>query len=252
MAEALRHGLEHGLPYPMLSVLEYFSLNQDAFDWGRHYRVAGHYTYAAVWFAFACWCLSILLLLLLPHYAYKSILATGISCLVACLVYLLLSPCELRIAFTGEDLERVDLTATFSFCFYLIFAVGLLCVICGLGLGICEHWRIYSLSTFLDASLDEHVGSKWKKLPTGGPGLQGVQIGAYATNTADSGRDNKSDYNSDKTAASSGFQSRTSTCQSSASSASLRSQTSFETVHDEQELDRTHVHFSQDPCTSSS
>ncbi|CAI2349687.1 unnamed protein product [Caenorhabditis sp. 36 PRJEB53466] len=252
MAEALKHGLEHGLPYPMLSVLEYFSLNQDAFDWGRHYRVAGHYTHAAVWFAFACWALSGVLLLLLPHYAYKSILATGISCLVACLVYLLLSPCELRIAFTGENFERVDLTATFSFCFYLIFAMGILCVLCGLGLGICEHWRIYTLSTFLDASLDEHVGPKWKKLPGGGgPALQGVQIGAFGTNTTNSSRD-KSDVHSDKTGASSGFQSRTSTCQSSASSASLRSQTSFDTVHDEQELERGHVRFSENPCTSSS
>lgn len=251
MAEALHHGLENGLPYPMLSVLEYFSLNQDAFDWGRHYRVAGHYTHAAVWFAFACWCLSVVLLFLLPHNAYKSILATGISCLIACLVYLLLSPCELRIAFTGENFERVDLTATFSFCFYLIFSMGILCVLCGLGLGICEHWRIYTLSTFLDASLDEHVGPKWKKLPTGGPGLQGVQIGAFGTNTTNSSRD-KSDLNSDKTTGSSGFQSRTSTCQSSASSASLRSQTSIETVHDEAELERTHVHFLQDPCSSSS
>ncbi|CAL2037529.1 hypothetical protein CAEBREN_00575 [Caenorhabditis brenneri] len=253
MAEALHHGLENGLPYPMLSVLEYFSLNQDAFDWGRHYRVAGHYTNAAVWFAFACWCLSVVLLFLLPHNAYKSILATGISCLIACLVYLLLSPCELRIAFTGEDFERVDLTATFSFCFYLIFAMGILCVLCGLGLGICEHWRIYTLSTFLDASLDEHVGPKWKKLPTGGPALQSVQVqNCGGTLTTNSSRGDKSDLNSDKTGDSSGFQSRTSTCQSSASSASLRSQTSIETLHDEAELERAHVHFSEHPCSSSS
>ncbi|EGT52260.1 hypothetical protein CAEBREN_21619 [Caenorhabditis brenneri] len=176
MAEALHHGLEDGLPYPMLNILEYFAWNLEGFDWGRHYRVAGHYTNAAVWFAFACWCLSVILLILLPHNAYKSILATGISCLVACLLYLILSKCELRIAFTGEDFERVDLTATFSFCFYLIFAMGILCVLCGLGLGICEHWRIYTLSTFLDASLDEHVGPKWKKLSTRGTSLQSVQV----------------------------------------------------------------------------
>ncbi|VDN37145.1 unnamed protein product [Cylicostephanus goldi] len=48
MVEELRSAYQRGLPYPILSVLEYFSLNQDAFDWGRHYRTAGHYTHAAL------------------------------------------------------------------------------------------------------------------------------------------------------------------------------------------------------------
>ncbi|KAK6026268.1 hypothetical protein OSTOST_07790, partial [Ostertagia ostertagi] len=48
MTEELRSAYLRGLPYPILSILEYFSLNQDAFDWGRHYRTAGHYTSAAI------------------------------------------------------------------------------------------------------------------------------------------------------------------------------------------------------------
>ena len=52
MVDALHEAYVHGLPYPMLSVLEYFSLNQDYFDWGRHYRVAGHYTHAAMVYVF--------------------------------------------------------------------------------------------------------------------------------------------------------------------------------------------------------
>ncbi|VDM59830.1 unnamed protein product [Angiostrongylus costaricensis] len=48
MASELRSAYLRGLPYPILSIMEYFSLNQDAFDWGRHYRTAGHYTSAAV------------------------------------------------------------------------------------------------------------------------------------------------------------------------------------------------------------
>uniref|UniRef100_A0A1I7YX94 DUOXA-like protein C06E1.3 n=1 Tax=Steinernema glaseri TaxID=37863 RepID=A0A1I7YX94_9BILA len=46
MASELQQAFHNGLPYPMLKVLEYFSLNQGSFDWGRHYRVAGHYTNA--------------------------------------------------------------------------------------------------------------------------------------------------------------------------------------------------------------
>ncbi|CAI5446068.1 unnamed protein product [Caenorhabditis angaria] len=256
MSEALNHALTQGLPYPMLSVLEYFSLNQDAFDWGRHYRVAGHYTNAVMWFGFACWLLSVILILLLPHDAYKSIVATGCSLLVACLLYLLMSPCELRIVFTGENLERVDLTATFSFCFYLIFANGILCIICGLGLGLCQHWRVYVLCTFFEAELDDHVGPKYRKLDKPIPNLVGVTtsprgyIEDITINTMAKGC-HKGELSIDNKTQSSGFQSQ---CHSSASSASLKSQTSFETVHDENELEESHrVRFSEDqPCCSTS
>lgn len=162
MAEALNNAYRDGLPYPMLTVLQYFSLNQDSFDWGRHYRVAGHYTSAAVWFSIACWGISCLLLILLPHCFYLSILATGFSAILACFIYWLMSPCELRIYFIGENLEKKDLTVTFASCFYLVAAAGLICVISGISLLILNHLGVYTLSTFLDSELDEDVAPKKK------------------------------------------------------------------------------------------
>ncbi|CAD6188403.1 unnamed protein product [Caenorhabditis auriculariae] len=229
MSEALRAALYHGLPYPILTVLEYFSLNQDAFDWGRHYRVAGYYTHAALCFALSCWVLSFVLLLLVPHHFDKGVLATGFSCLVACLLYLLMSPCELRIAFTGEHHERVDLTVTFSWCFYLVFAVGLLCVGSGMALLLMQHYKVYTLSTFLDATIDDDVRPRKKRSPELLDVASSVEVMKRCRMTHGSADSDKN--------ASSGFQSRNSSC--SPSSASLRSQSSFETVRDEEELEGT-------------
>jgi hypothetical protein len=38
MADELVDAYYDGLPYPMLKLLEYFSLSQDAFAWGKQYR----------------------------------------------------------------------------------------------------------------------------------------------------------------------------------------------------------------------
>jgi hypothetical protein len=38
MADELVDAYYDGLPYPMLKLLEYFSLSQGAFAWGKQYR----------------------------------------------------------------------------------------------------------------------------------------------------------------------------------------------------------------------
>ncbi|CAJ0942557.1 unnamed protein product, partial [Mesorhabditis belari] len=158
MAEALRNAYFHGLPYPILSVLEYFSLNQDSFDWGRHYRVAGHYAYAAMSLATAFWSLAIVCQLFLPHMYGCAQLACGLASIGGIIIYVLISPAELLIAFVGEDGNRTIMDMKFGWCFYLIIAQAILSIAFGLSLMLLQHFRLYSLSTFLDASLDETVG----------------------------------------------------------------------------------------------
>lgn len=50
MGDELQMAYRKGLPYPMLKLLEYFSLNEGSFDWGRKYRLAGHYAGASLWY----------------------------------------------------------------------------------------------------------------------------------------------------------------------------------------------------------
>ncbi|VDM80998.1 unnamed protein product [Strongylus vulgaris] len=157
MVEELRSAYQRGLPYPILSILEYFSLNQDAFDWGRHYRVAGHYTYAAVSFALASWSLAVVFLLFVPHYYCRAMVVTGLSALFSCLLYLVMAPCQLEIGFIGTDGNRTVMRMSFQWSFYCVFGVGLISMAVGILLMLLQHYHVYTLSTFLEARMDETV-----------------------------------------------------------------------------------------------
>lgn len=49
MGHSYRHALKRGLPYPILTVAEYFSLGQEGFAWGGQYRAAGYYASILLW-----------------------------------------------------------------------------------------------------------------------------------------------------------------------------------------------------------
>lgn len=49
MGNSYRDALQRGLPYPILTVAEYFSLGQEGFAWGGQYRAAGYYASILLW-----------------------------------------------------------------------------------------------------------------------------------------------------------------------------------------------------------
>lgn len=49
MIDAYDEALHRGLPYPILTVAEYLSLNEEGFGWGRAYRSAGYFSCIALW-----------------------------------------------------------------------------------------------------------------------------------------------------------------------------------------------------------
>uniref|UniRef100_A0A915M086 Uncharacterized protein n=1 Tax=Meloidogyne javanica TaxID=6303 RepID=A0A915M086_MELJA len=110
MKTELFKAYKEGQPFPVLCVLEYFSLGQDAFSWGNQFRKAGYYTKALLWFTFGCWLLQFILLPFLPHYFAK----TGLL-------------------------------------------IGFVALFFGLLFSLLQFFQLYTLSTFLDCSLDETV-----------------------------------------------------------------------------------------------
>ncbi|VDM93559.1 unnamed protein product [Onchocerca ochengi] len=46
----LEKSLKKGLPYPILKIIEYLSVDRAGFIWGRQYRLAGHYTIYLLWY----------------------------------------------------------------------------------------------------------------------------------------------------------------------------------------------------------
>lgn len=129
--------LERGLPYPVLTAAEYLSVDNDGFRWGRFYRQAGYYSYFCLWSAFALWLLSNILWPVDVRYSSICLMITGKLLLVTNVVYSanlpkrpLAIPCE------GQMLEF-----SYGWCYYLTFAVGVLCLTFGSTVLALHHLR---------------------------------------------------------------------------------------------------------------
>lgn len=49
MEESFREALQRGLPFPILTVAEYFTTGQEGLGWGGKYRAAGYYAIVMLW-----------------------------------------------------------------------------------------------------------------------------------------------------------------------------------------------------------
>uniref|UniRef100_A0A915N751 DUOXA-like protein C06E1.3 n=1 Tax=Meloidogyne javanica TaxID=6303 RepID=A0A915N751_MELJA len=79
--------LQKGLPFPILRVMEYLSVDRTGFLWGKQYRLAGYYTMAALWLAFALWLLQLIFLCAVPSKFGQISLFCGLTSLFADCVY---------------------------------------------------------------------------------------------------------------------------------------------------------------------
>jgi hypothetical protein len=176
MADELMSAYYDGLPYPMLKLLEYFSLNQGAFAWGKQYRNAGHFASALVWASFIGWLWQCVLLAFLPHHYAKLGILSGLVALMADIVYVFLSPNGPNIPFMSTSHETTYLSLYYGSSFYMCLSAGrsrfkrvifninsgMLSLIYGIVLSILQYLRIYTLSTCMSSSLDTTVGPKCK------------------------------------------------------------------------------------------
>ncbi|KAK0414509.1 hypothetical protein QR680_011469 [Steinernema hermaphroditum] len=166
MASELQQAFHNGLPYPMLKVLEYFSLNQGSFDWGRHYRVAGHYTHFFSCIGLILWTLQFIFLGVIPHHYAKCGILSGVFVLIADLVYMCLCPCTLKMTFVGVDGGPVFMDMHYGYSFYGTVLAGLIMIIFNLGLSVLQYFRLYKIATFFSSTIDETVGPRcsWGRL----------------------------------------------------------------------------------------
>lgn len=49
MGNSFREAIMRGLPFPMLTVAEYFTIGQEGLSWGGQYRAAGYYAIIMLW-----------------------------------------------------------------------------------------------------------------------------------------------------------------------------------------------------------
>ncbi|EFA08225.1 Dual oxidase maturation factor 1-like Protein [Tribolium castaneum] len=125
LQQEFRAAQYRGLPTPILWVVEYFVIDGEGFRFGRFYRTAGWYSHVALWCAFACWLVALLL--------FRSVILYGGYCLAACgalqltanLIWLVVrNPIPLVVPF-----EDGTITTRFGLSYWITFASGILCLV---------------------------------------------------------------------------------------------------------------------------
>jgi len=171
MKEDYQAALHKGLPFPILTVAEYFTVDAEGFCWGRNYREAGYYTSIFLWMAFALWVLSNLLLVVVPRYGAYMFTCTGLMLLFCDFLYWkMVSPNPLLIR-----MEQSILTFQFGWCFWLVLVAGCICVLVGGAVSIIDLVYPHTFSTILEVDFgtpfdrhtiieDSHETKKKKKI----------------------------------------------------------------------------------------
>ena len=122
MRQEYRHALERGLPYPILTVVEYLSQDEAGFSWSRQYRAAGYYSSISLWLS-VCMCILMFSLhCAAPRYGVYAMQALGCLLLFTNLTYALLVPRgkdKLVILFEGQSLSF-----RFGWNFWLVLVGG--------------------------------------------------------------------------------------------------------------------------------
>ena len=120
MSSNYKEALHRGLPYPILTVAEYFSLGREGFSWGGQYRAAGYYASILLWASLASWLLMNLLLLAVPRYGAYMKALTGFLIVCTNLGYYLLLPKRPLVIY----LEGGRLEFKLGWCYWLLLVAG--------------------------------------------------------------------------------------------------------------------------------
>ncbi|XP_077992198.1 dual oxidase maturation factor 1-like [Glandiceps talaboti] len=136
-----------GLPYPILWIAEYFTIDAENLRWGRSYRMSGYYAHIMIWTAFPTWIIANILLFMVINYAAYCMILTGLWLLLANFLYWILrwGP-ELSIPFADGVLNF-----HFGWCFWITFVTGIICVLCGFLVLVCNKlWPDKTADFFQD------------------------------------------------------------------------------------------------------
>lgn len=172
MGDSFRKALVRGLPFPILTVAEYFTVGQDGLAWGGQYRAAGYFAIIMLWTSFATWVLMNLMLIVVPRYGALLMTTCGFLLLATVCGYFGMlpeTPLEIHI-------EGTTMNFRFGWCYWLVLISGSICLTAGVIITTVEIINPHSFSTILevdyDTPYDRHIiiedsrGRKYQKKKT--------------------------------------------------------------------------------------
>lgn len=146
LQDEFRKALVKGLPFPILTVAEYLSVDAEGFCWGRGYRNAGYMTSIFLWAAFVSWLAMNLLLIVVPRYGAYLMTLTGSLMIFSNFVYWSMIP--------GRPLvirvEEAIITFDFGWCFWLILIAGCVCLMIGGSISVIDLIYPHKFSTIIE------------------------------------------------------------------------------------------------------
>lgn len=149
--------LVKGLPFPILTVLDYLSQPSNwvqdtgGFQWGRMYRRAGDWTQLFLWAAFAAWLLADVLLCAVPRYGAYTMQLTGGLMVLSTIVYGTLLP-DTPLVIPLEDGHFLRLALGWNFWLVLVF--GILAIIFGGSMAVVDILYPSKFPTILEVDYD--------------------------------------------------------------------------------------------------
>jgi dual oxidase maturation factor 1 len=144
--------LRRGLPYPILTITEFLSQDSDGFNWMRQLRQAGYFTSIALYAALASWCLTALVMCMLPVYLPHMMQITGAIMMSSVWIYTLLieSPKSFVIRLGEAPLEF-----EFGHTYVITFMAGALSMFAGVMMFVLQMNKPHDRMTIMDC--DDYV-----------------------------------------------------------------------------------------------
>uniref|UniRef100_T1JS80 Dual oxidase maturation factor 1 n=1 Tax=Tetranychus urticae TaxID=32264 RepID=T1JS80_TETUR len=150
MKQEYQNALAKGLPFPILTILEYLSKADEGFCWGKKYRLAGHYGSTLLTMSFCLWIFMIVLLCAVPRYGIYALQSTGALMLLTNALYSVLLPANpLRIPFEGGVLSF-----SYGWSYWLVLGAGSSALAVGTILAIIDILFPNKFSTILEVDYD--------------------------------------------------------------------------------------------------
>ncbi|XP_074032400.1 dual oxidase maturation factor 1 [Leptinotarsa decemlineata] len=172
MGSSFKEALVRGLPFPILTVAEYFTVGQEGLAWGGRYRAAGYFAVIMLWTSFAIWLLMNLMLIVVPRYGALLMTVCGFLLLATVCGYFGMLP-ETPLVI---HVEGAKLNFEFGWCYWLVLIAGGICLFAGVIITGVEIIYPHSFSTILevdyDTPYDRHIiiedsrGKRYQKKKT--------------------------------------------------------------------------------------
>lgn len=150
------------MPYPILWVAEYLTLDGENIRWGRGFRQAGFYANIMLWTAFGLWFVDIVLFLVAPRAGCYILGLIGAFLLTGNIVYagVIHKWPDLVIPFN----DHADLKLKYDWSFYLILESGIACVLSAIYFLVLDIKWPTLFRSFFDYSIDEELEVVYKSV----------------------------------------------------------------------------------------